>query len=85
MAEDKDGMEKSEQPSSRKLEKARDKGQVPSTKELSPVAVLFGAMGMIAMWAPLAWQHIQRTSMGWFETAGLRVITPDTFHAMIWP
>ncbi len=83
MAEDKDGMEKSEQPSARKLEKARDKGQVPSTKELSPVAVIFGAMGMIAMWAPLAWQHIQRTSMDWFETAGLRVMTPDTFHAVI--
>ncbi len=83
MAEDKDGMEKSEQPSSRKLEKAREKGQVPSTKEFSPVVMIFGAMGMIAMWAPLAWQHIQRTSMGWFETAGLRVITPDTLYALL--
>ena len=83
MAENEDGMEKSEQPSSRRLEKAREKGQVPSTKEFSPVVVLFGAMGMIAMWAPLAWQHIQRTSTDWFATAGVRAITTDTFYALI--
>ena len=83
MAENEDGMEKSEEPSSRKLEKAREKGQVPSTKEFSPVFVFFGAMGMIAMWAPLAWQHIQRTSTDWFETAGLRVLTPDTLQALM--
>lgn len=83
MAENEDGMEKSEEPSSRKLEKAREKGQVPSTKEFSPVLVFFGAMGMIAMWAPLAWQHLQRTSADWFETAGLRVMTPDTLQALI--
>ena len=83
MAENEDGMEKSEQPSSRRLEKAREKGQVPSTKELSPVVVLFGALGMVAMWAPLAWQHIQRTSTDWFATAGVRVISTDTLHALL--
>ena len=82
MAENQDGMEKSEQPSSRRLEQAREKGQVPTTKELSPVVVLFGAMGMIALWAPLAWRHLQRTSMDWFESAGFTVITPDTLYAL---
>lgn len=82
MAENKDGMEKSEQPSSRRLEQAREKGQVPSTKELSPVVVFFSAMGMIALWAPLAWQHLQRTSTDWFQAAGLRVMTPDTLYAL---
>lgn len=83
MAENQDGMEKSEQPSSRRLDQAREKGQVPSTKELSPVLVFFGAMGMIALWAPLAWQHLQRTSTDWFETAGVRVVTPDTLYALM--
>lgn len=82
MAENKDGMEKSEQPSSRRLEQARDKGQVPSTKELSPVVVFFGAMGMIAMWAPLAWQHIQRTGTDWFQKSGNQIVTSDTLYGI---
>ena len=82
MAENKDGMEKSEQPSSRRLEQAREKGMVPSTKELSPVVVFFGAMGMIALWAPLAWQHLQRTTTDWLEAAGTRVLTPNSLYAL---
>ena len=83
MAENKDGMEKSEQPSSRRLEQAREKGQVPSTKELGPVFVFFGAMGMIALWAPLAWRQLQQSSRHWFERAGQVTITPDTAYATL--
>ncbi|MCA9481955.1 MAG: EscU/YscU/HrcU family type III secretion system export apparatus switch protein, partial [Nitrospira sp.] len=42
MAENQDGSEKSEQPSGRRLEEARRKGQVPMTRELPPLVVLVG-------------------------------------------
>lgn len=80
MAENKDGMEKSEQPSSRRLEQAREKGQVASTKEFGPVLVFLGAMGMIAVWAPLAWQHLHQSSRHWFRQAGTITLTPETAY-----
>ena len=83
MAENENGMEKSEQPSSKRLEEARNKGQVPSTKELSPVVTIFGAMGMMALWAPIAWQQIYQTSRQWFETAGSRIITQDDLRGIL--
>lgn len=83
MAENKEGMEKSEQPSSRRLEQAREKGQAPSTKELGPVFVFFGAMGMIAVWAPMAWQHLQKSSRQWFGQAGQVKLTPDTAYSTL--
>lgn len=83
MAENKDGMEKSEQPSSRRLEQAREKGQVPSSKEFGPVFVFFGAMGMIAVWAPMAWRHLHQISRHWFEQAGKVALTPDSAYSML--
>ena len=83
MAENENGMEKSEQPSSKRLEEARNKGQVPSTKELSPVVTIFGAMGMMALWAPIAWQQLYQTSRQWFETAGSRMIAQDDLRGIV--
>jgi flagellar biosynthesis protein FlhB len=48
MAENEDGQEKTEDPSTRKLEQAREKGQVARSRELGSVVVMmFGAMGLI--------------------------------------
>ncbi len=47
MAEDSD-LEKTEPASSRKLEKAREKGQVPRSRELSTFAVLLASGGAVA-------------------------------------
>jgi flagellar biosynthetic protein FlhB len=49
MAEEDSSQEKSEEPTSRRLEKAREEGQVPRSKELATTAVLvIGAAGLIA-------------------------------------
>tara|TARA_R110001592_G_scaffold362848_1_gene678520 strand:+ start:201 stop:1352 length:1152 start_codon:yes stop_codon:yes gene_type:complete len=49
MAED-TGQEKSEEPTARKLEKAREEGQAPRSKELNTTAVLVvGALGLLAL------------------------------------
>ncbi|GJL62890.1 MAG: hypothetical protein NPIRA04_15440 [Nitrospirales bacterium] len=80
MAENKEGQEKSEQPSSKRLEDARRKGQVATTKELAPIIVLFGGAGMISLWAPTAWRQLQLNSQQWFEMIGTYQITPESIH-----
>ncbi len=48
MAEDESGQEKSEDPTGRRIEKAREEGQIPRSKELSTSAVLLGgALGLM--------------------------------------
>jgi len=50
MAENEDGQEKTEQPTPKRLEEARKKGQVPRSKELNTMAVtLVGALALIAL------------------------------------
>ena len=50
MAEEDSGQEKTEEPTSRRLEKAREEGQVPRSKELNTTAVLaLGAAGLYAL------------------------------------
>lgn len=52
MAEDSD-LEKTEQPSARRLEQAREEGQVPQSRELSTFLVLIAGLG--ALWAMGEW------------------------------
>lgn len=49
MAEEDSSQEKSEEPTARRLEKAREEGQVPRSKELATTLVLvIGALGLLA-------------------------------------
>ena len=82
MAENKDGTEKTEQPSGRRLEQARRKGQVATTRELSPVLVLFGGIGLLTLWAPTAWRQFQHQSQSWFELAGTLTLDVETAYAL---
>ena len=82
MAENKDGTEKSEQPSPKRLQEARRKGQVATTRDLSPVVVLFGGVGLLTLWAPTAWRHFQHQSQSWFELAGTLTLDPNTAYAL---
>ena len=83
MAENKEGQEKTEEPSSRRLEQARKKGQVATTKELSPVLMLFGALGMLTLWAPTVWRRLQTQSQSWFEMAGRIQLNPESAHGLL--
>ena len=48
MAENEDGQERSEEPTQKKLSEAREKGQIPRSRELGGVAVMiFGAAGLL--------------------------------------
>jgi flagellar biosynthetic protein FlhB len=55
MAENEDGQEKSQEPTAKRLQEARRKGQVPRSRELNTMAVtLAGAVALVAMGRPLA-------------------------------
>ncbi|MGB0909863.1 MAG: flagellar biosynthesis protein FlhB [Nitrospirales bacterium] len=83
MAENKEGQEKSEQPTGKRLEEARKKGQVATSKEFAPIAVLFGGAGMITLWMPTAWRQFQHTSQEWFEMIGTFQATPESIQNFV--
>ena len=82
MAENKDGGEKSEQPTSKKLAEARRKGQVPMTRELPPLFVLLGGVGAISLWAPQFLREFSGHYRYWFEQAGTLQIDQRTIHIL---
>ncbi len=84
MAENKDGGEKSEQPTAKKLADARRKGQVPLTRELAPLFVLLGGVGAITMWAPQMLQQFSGHYRSWLEQAGTLQLDPTTMHVLFW-
>jgi flagellar biosynthetic protein FlhB len=54
MAENQDGQEKTEQPTAKRLEDAKRKGQLPRSRELNTVAVtMIGVITLVAMSHPL--------------------------------
>ncbi len=83
MAENKDGGEKSEQPTGKKLADARKKGQVPLTRELPPLFVLLGGVGAITLWAPQMLREFSGHYRHWLEQAGTLQLNPNTMHALL--
>lgn len=66
MAEDQDDSDKTEDPSSRKLEEARQKGQVPQSKELTHWSMIMGASIVIFMILPLMSSGFYDTLIGFW-------------------
>ncbi|MEE9233355.1 MAG: flagellar biosynthesis protein FlhB [Nitrospirales bacterium] len=84
MAENKDGAEKSEQPSAKRLADARRKGQVPKTRELPSLFVLLGGFGVISFWGPQALMQFHGHYRHWFERAGtLQLDTQSTYNLLL--
>jgi flagellar biosynthetic protein FlhB len=70
MAENKDGADKTEQPSAKRLAEARRKGQVAMTRELPSLFVLLGGVGVISLWAPPAFVQFHTHYQHWLAQAG---------------
>ncbi|MBD9368288.1 flagellar biosynthesis protein FlhB [Xanthomonas sp. XNM01] len=69
MAENEDGQERTEQPSEKRLREAREKGNVPRSRELATVAVFgAGVAGLLALGPALS-----QGAMGWMQAA----LSPD--------
>lgn len=62
MAENEDGTEKSEEPSEKKLREAREKGDIPRSKELTTLLVTLGAAVYFWFFGYQMWRSIEALS-----------------------
>lgn len=77
MAENEDGQEKTEQPTPKRLEEARKKGQVPRSRELNTMAVtLSGALALLMLGG-----HLSKGMWGVME-ANFSLTRADIFDPM---
>ncbi len=83
MAENKDGAEKSELPSPKRLEEARRKGQVPMTRELPSLFILLGGMGALSLGAPQALREFHGHYRYWLEQAGTLQLDTQSLYALV--
>lgn len=58
MAEAGDDSQKTEEPTSRKLSQARERGQVAQSQEIKHLFVLVGALMLVGVFAPIASRHM---------------------------
>ena len=82
MAEESDsGQEKTEQPTAKKLRDAKQKGQVPRSKELNSMTVtVFGALGLLFMGAWMIGRVAQMMSGG-FDISRAEIYSRDAVFA----
>ncbi len=80
MAND-EGGEKTEEATSYKLSKAREKGQVPKSQEVSSVAVLLVAGSALVLMAPYGWERM----VGMFHHFIWRMSEFDPTSVDLWP
>jgi flagellar biosynthesis protein FlhB len=81
MAED-DASQKTEEPSWRKLDEARSKGQVPQSREVTSWFVVIGGTAGMMLYAPNIADTMQRAMFRFFEqSASMRL--DGTFHQAI--
>jgi flagellar biosynthetic protein FlhB len=77
MAEDQDDSQKTEQPTPKKLQDARDKGQVPSSREVNNLFILAVGTLVIAIAGPYASGDIKRTLAPFVTQAASMPAGPD--------
>src|SRR5450432_1615669 len=66
---DDDASQKTEEPSWRKLDEARSKGQVPQSREVTSWFVVIGATAGMMLYAPQISDTMQRAMFRFFEQA----------------
>ena len=91
MAEE-DDSQKTEDPTSKKLEDARKKGQVPVSKEVGNFMLLFGGGLVLMMLGPSMAEAVRDLSLGFIEhphmidvsRAGMPILFKDVMLGMLW-
>ncbi len=84
MADDSDQDEKTEEPSARRIEESRNKGEVASSKELSSVLVLAGTAFALILSLSYIWESFE-LYMEWLFNQDLAVLfgNPKAFQAFV--
>src|SRR5690348_3064365 len=83
MAEEADDSQKTEEPSWRKLDEARRKGQVPQSREVTSWFVLVGMAGSLLIAAPPLAAALQRMMLRFVEQSATLRLDGPPFGATI--
>lgn len=75
--------ERTEQPTARRREEARRRGQVARSIDLSAAAALLGGVGMLALTGQAVMGASLETARRWLEAAGRRELTSETALTLI--
>ncbi|MGE4219976.1 MAG: flagellar biosynthesis protein FlhB [Alphaproteobacteria bacterium] len=83
MSEDADDSQKTEDPTGKRLEDARDRGQVASSREVNTWLMLLGALIVLIVFAPGMTSDIKRLSVKFIETPHLFALDRQALFDML--
>jgi flagellar biosynthetic protein FlhB len=73
-----------EQPTGKKLEDARQKGNVAQSKEIPSVLILSGSIGVLFFAGSWMLGRLTDTMRGMYQRAGTLNMVPETMHTLLW-
>jgi flagellar biosynthetic protein FlhB len=76
--------DKTEQPTGKKLEDARQKGNVAQSKEIPSVLILSGSIGVLFFGGSWMLGRLTDTMRGMYQRAGTLNMVSETMHTLLW-
>ena len=83
MAEDQDPAQKTEEPTQKRIEESRRKGQVATSREVNHWFMIFAASLLVIMLAPGMFGRIKATLVKFIASPHDITLDPGTFHAIV--
>ncbi len=76
--------DKTEQPTGKKLADARQKGNVPQSREIPSVLILSGSVGVLFFAGSWMFGRLTDMMRGMYQRAGTLNLVPETMHTLFW-
>ncbi|PID39973.1 MAG: flagellar biosynthesis protein FlhB, partial [Proteobacteria bacterium] len=76
--------DKTEQPTGKKLDDARQKGNVAHSREVPSVLILVGGVGVLFFTGPWMLTRLTQIMQNTYASAGDFVMMPETSHNLLW-
>jgi flagellar biosynthetic protein FlhB len=76
--------DKTEQPTGKKLEDARKKGNVPQSREVPSVLILSGSVGVLFFAGSWMLGRLTEIMRAMYQRAGTLTMAPETMHTLLW-
>ena len=81
MAENKDGQEKSQEPTGKRIQDARKKGQVPRSREMNTMAITLIGLGTVMVMAPSLTERLNTVFVEQFSLTRADIFDPNVMLA----
>jgi flagellar biosynthetic protein FlhB len=76
--------DKTEQPTGKKLEDARKKGNVPQSREVPSILILSGSVGVLFFAGSWMLGRLTEIMRAMYQRAGTLTMAPETMHTLLW-